>query len=80
MAVAATGPIAFIALAAPQIVRRLSHRGGVVVLPSFMMGALLLSLADLISQRIDFGVPAPVGLVTAVIGGHYLIWLLARRA
>lgn len=80
VAVAATGPIGFVALAAPQIVQRLSRRGGVVVLPSFLMGATLLALADLISQRVDFGVSTPVGLVTAVIGGLYLIWLLARRA
>jgi iron complex transport system permease protein len=80
VAVAATGPIAFIALAAPQIVRRITRRGGVIVIPSFLMGAALLACADLITQRIDFGMPAPVGLVTSVIGGVYLIWLLARRA
>src|SRR5690606_27124569 len=49
IAVAATGPIAFIALAAPQIVRRLVGRGGVLVMPSFLMGASLLVLADLLS-------------------------------
>ena len=80
VAVAATGPIAFIALAAPQIVARLARRGGVIILPAFLMGATLLTVADLISQRVNIGLSTPVGLVTSVIGGLYLIWLLARRA
>ncbi|ACQ78406.1 transport system permease protein [Beutenbergia cavernae DSM 12333] len=80
VATAATGPIAFVALAAPQIVRRLTRRGGVVVLPSFFMGATLLVLADLLSQALDVGLRTPVGLVTSLLGGLYLVWLLARRA
>lgn len=79
IAVAATGPIAFIALAAPQIVRRLVGRGGVLVMPSFLMGASLLVLADLLSQSLDVGVRTPVGLVTSLLGGVYLVVLLARR-
>ncbi len=79
VAVAATGPIAFIALAAPQVVARLTRRGGVSILPTFGLGALLLAAADLISQQVDFGVRTPVGLITSAIGGLYLIWLLARR-
>lgn len=79
VAVAATGPIAFVALAAPQVVRRLVGRGGVHVATSFLMGASLLVLADLLSQSLDVGVRTPVGLVTSVLGGIYLIALLARR-
>lgn len=79
VAVAATGPIAFIALAAPQIVVRLTRRGGVSILPAFLLGACFLSAADLLSQQVDLGVRTPVGLITSVIGGVYLIWLLARR-
>ena len=79
IAVAATGPIAFIALAAPQIVRRLVGRGGVLIMPSFLMGASLLVLADLLSQSLDVGVRTPVGLVTSLLGGVYLVALLARR-
>lgn len=80
VAVAATGPIAFIALAAPQVVGRLTRRGGVVLLPTFLLGAVLLAGADLIGQLVDFGTRTPVGLITSAIGGLYLIWLLARRA
>lgn len=79
IAVAATGPIAFVALAAPQIVRRLIGRGAIAIVPSFLMGASLLVLADLLSQSLDVGLRTPVGLVTSLLGGLYLIALLARR-
>src|SRR5699024_5710825 len=65
VAVAATGPIAFIALAAPQVVGRLTRRGGVVLLPTFLLGAVLLAGADLIGQLVDFGTRTPVGLITS---------------
>src|SRR5690625_6959628 len=79
VAVAATGPIAFIALAAPQVVGRLTRRGRVVLLPTFLLGAVLLAGADLIGQLVAFGTRTPVGLITSAIGGLYLIWLLAPR-
>ncbi|MBB6389845.1 FecCD family ABC transporter permease [Microbacterium thalassium] len=80
VAVAATGPIAFIALAAPQIVGRLVRSGGVHVLTSALLGAILLVTADLLSQAVDIGLRTPVGTVTALLGGVYLVWMLARRA
>lgn len=80
IAVSATGPISFVALAAPQIVRRLARGGGVHVGLSFLMGAVLLAVADLISQTLDVGLSTPVGTVASLLGGLYLIWLLARRA
>lgn len=79
IAVAAAGPIAFVALAAPQIVVRLTRGGSVQLVLSFLMGALMLLGADLISQHVDIGLRIPVGLVTAALGGIYLIYLLARR-
>jgi iron complex transport system permease protein len=79
-AVAVTGPLAFVALAAPQIVRRLTRQAGVPVGGSFLVGGTLLVLADLLSQNLDLGVRMPVGTVTALLGGLYLVWLLARRA
>ena len=79
-ATAATGPIAFVALAAPQIARRLARRSGVLVATSFLLGAVLLAGADLIAQAVEVGLRTPVGLVTSLLGGAYLIWLLARQA
>ncbi|MDR2294155.1 MAG: iron chelate uptake ABC transporter family permease subunit [Microbacterium sp.] len=77
---AVTGPISFIALAAPQIARRLC--GGAArasLLVSALVGAALLSSADLIAQHLVPGVRLPVGAVTVVIGGAYLVWLLTRE-
>lgn len=48
---AAAGPIAFIALAAPQIARRLTRSAGVALLPSALMGSLLLAVADWVAQH-----------------------------
>ncbi|HEY0188791.1 MAG TPA: iron chelate uptake ABC transporter family permease subunit [Cellulomonas sp.] len=80
IATAATGPISFIALAAPQIARRATRTPAIPVAASFLTGGLLLAVADLLAQYVDVGLRTPVGLVTSLIGGVYLIWLLARRA
>ena len=47
---------------------------------AWLLGALTLAMADLLSQRIDIGLRLPVGTLTALLGGVYLTWLLARRA
>ena len=78
-AVAAAGPIAFVALAAPQIVRRLTEVAGVQVLTSALIGALLLVAADLLSMVLPSRLTMPVGLVTGVIGGVYLLWVLSAQ-
>lgn len=78
-ATAAAGPIAFIAFAAGQIARRLAPVPGVLLGLAAIVGAVLLALADLLAQNLDVGLRTPVGLVTSVLGGLYLLWLLARR-
>nr|WP_051950979.1 iron chelate uptake ABC transporter family permease subunit [Actinacidiphila yeochonensis] len=81
-ATAAAGPIAFIALTAPQLARRLTRSPGVSLLPSALMGAVLLVAADWAAQRAFGSGQVPVGVPTAVLGGGYLLWLLVseRRA
>jgi iron complex transport system permease protein len=74
---AAAGPIAFVALAAPQLARRLTRTTGPNLLPSAAMGAALLQASDLLAQRTP--TQLPVGVVTACLGGAYLIWLLGWR-
>jgi iron complex transport system permease protein len=76
---ALTGPIAFIALAAPQITKRLTRGAGIPVGASAFTGALLLLGADLVAQHVLPG-SVPVGVVTVVIGGLYLIALLVQEA
>ncbi|MGP4000601.1 FecCD family ABC transporter permease [Streptomyces sp. 8N706] len=81
-AAAATGPVSFVALTAPQLARGLTRAPGPNLLPSLCMGAALLVGADWIAQRLVPGHQLPVGVVTGVLGGGYLVWLLAteRRA
>lgn len=76
---AVSGPIAFIALAAPQIARRLTAGAGIPIGASAMVGAFLLLAADVIAQHVVPGA-VPVGIVTVVIGGVYLVGLLVREA
>ena len=80
LATAAAGPIAFVALAAPQLARRLTRGPGVQLIPSALMGAVLLVASDLVAQRAFAPLQLPVGIVTVSLGGIYLVWLLAREA
>ncbi|WP_407975867.1 FecCD family ABC transporter permease [Brucella pseudogrignonensis] len=75
---AAAGPVSFIALAAPQIARRLTRSAGVALIPSALTGGLLLLAADWAAQH-AFGVQLPVGVMTVSLGGFYFIWLLIRE-
>ncbi|MFD5555279.1 FecCD family ABC transporter permease [Streptomyces sp. NPDC127068] len=79
VATAAAGPIPFVALAAPQLARRLTGSPGSGLLPAALMGALLLTAADLATQRVLAPTPLPVGIGTAALGGLYLAWLLGRQ-
>ena len=74
--VATAGPIGFIALAAPQLARRLSRSAGMTMIASAAMGAVLLGGADFLAQRLLSPFQIPVGLVSAAVGGIYLVWLL----
>jgi iron complex transport system permease protein len=79
VAVVSAGPITFIALAAPQIARRLTGAPTVQVIPSMAIGALLLLASDAVAQRVVPTVQLPVGITTLVLGGAYLAWLIARE-
>jgi iron complex transport system permease protein len=79
VATAATGPVAFVALAAPQITRRLTGAAGLQLLPSAVTGALLMVLSDFVAQRLLAPAQLPVGVVTGAVGGAYLAWLLSRQ-
>ncbi|WP_062204239.1 iron chelate uptake ABC transporter family permease subunit [Streptomyces sp. NBRC 109706] len=79
---AVAGPIAFVALVAPQLAIRLTRSGGIRPLPAAAMGALLLTCGDLIARTVVAPSQLPVGVVTVCLGGAYLVWLLwsgARR-
>lgn len=78
-AAAAAGPISFVALAAPQLARRLSRSPGSNLLTGALMGAVLLLASDLASQRAFGSDQLPVGVVTGLVGGVYLLWLLVTE-
>jgi iron complex transport system permease protein len=80
-AVAQTGLIAFVGLVAPHLVRSLvrpTHKG--LVLLSALAGGLLLLLADLLARTVVAPEEWPVGVLTAILGGGYLLVLMYRSA
>ncbi len=79
-AVAQTGLIAFVGLAAPHLVRsivRVTHERHIVL--SSLMGAVLLIAADILARWVLAPQELPVGVLTAALGGTYLLWLMHRR-
>ena len=77
LATSATGPIAFVALAAPQLARRLGRAPTQPLIGATLFGACLMLGADLLTRVAPFDLTMPIGQVTGIIGGVYLIWLLA---
>ena len=75
LATATTGPVAFVALAAPHIAKTLTKTTGVGFTSSALMGALLVFGSDLIGR---YAIPGgmQVGVVTGAIGGLYLMYLI----
>ncbi|MFC4558446.1 FecCD family ABC transporter permease [Virgibacillus kekensis] len=77
--VAVAGPIGFIGLIIPHIVRRLVGVDYLFIIPfSALFGAILLVTADVFSRFIAFPAESPVGIVTALIGAPYFLYL-ARK-
>jgi iron complex transport system permease protein len=84
MATAGAGPIAFVALVAPQIAQRLTRMERPPLLTTAMLGALFVVLADLLArnglQWLRLGpYELPVGVVTAACGAPYLLHLIGRQ-
>ncbi|MFE3448240.1 FecCD family ABC transporter permease [Nonomuraea sp. NPDC059194] len=79
IATAAAGPVIFVAMAAPQLARRMTRSPGVTLIASALTGAVLLTAADLAAQRLLAPTQLPVGVLTAAIGGTYLALLLRKE-
>ncbi len=80
LAVSQAGLVAFVGLVAPHLVRRSAPgRHAWLLLASAAMGAALLLVADVLSRALIAPEELPVGVVTAVLGGGYLFWLLKQR-
>jgi iron complex transport system permease protein len=78
VAVAAAGPIGFVAFVAPPIARGLTRSPGPAMIASALLGALVVAVSDLIAQHAFGDTQLPVGVVTGVVGAPYLMFLLAR--
>jgi len=79
-AVSLGGPIGFIGIVVPHLVRMLVGADHRLVLPgAALLGAAFLIGCDLVARTIVSPIELPVGIVTAVIGGPFFLWLLLRR-
>jgi iron-siderophore transport system permease protein len=77
-ATAAAGPIAFVALLSPEIARRLVGARSLGLVTAAACGALLVVSSDLVARRLFAPAELPVGVVTAILGAPYLLYLMAR--
>ncbi|MFG3257096.1 FecCD family ABC transporter permease [Streptomyces sp. NPDC048172] len=77
VAVSAAGPVPFVALVAPQVAMRLARHPTPPLAASGLVGAVLLIGSDLVA-RVALPMTLPVGVVTAAIGGPFLVYLLVR--
>ncbi len=77
--VGAAGVVGFVGLVSPHIARRVvGPRNRPVLAASALIGAILVSAADLVARTIASPIEIPVGLVTASVGGPFFVWLLQR--
>lgn len=80
LAVAVAGPVGLVALIGPEIARHLSSKHGVPLFGSALAGALVMVLSDLAGRLVLAPIEVPVGIVTAVIGSPFLLWILLRQS
>lgn len=79
LAVAVVGPVGLIALVAPEMARYLCRQQGVPVINAALSGALLMVIADWVGRTLLAPIEIPVGIIMAIVGGPYLIWILLRQ-
>lgn len=75
--VSMVGMIGFVGLVVPHLIRILFGADHRLVLPgSFLLGAILLNFADLIARVVVIPAEMPIGVITALIGAPFFIWLI----
>ena len=80
-AVSVSGPVGFIGIVVPHLVRLLVGSDHRIVLPaSALFGSAFLVGCDVLSRTLIAPVEIPVGVITALIGGPFLLWLLLKRS
>jgi iron complex transport system permease protein len=79
-AVSVGGPIGFVGIIVPHLVRLLVGADHRLVLPaSIFFGAAFLTMCDAVARTVLAPLELPVGIITAVIGGPFFLWLLLRQ-
>lgn len=79
-AIALTGPIGFVGLIVPHLVRsRISPDNRILMPCSLLLGGVLLAACDTIGRIVLSPAEIPAGAVMAIIGGPYLVWLVRKR-
>jgi iron complex transport system permease protein len=78
VATGAAGSVNFVALVAPQVAVRLTRDTQAPLLSAGLTGSLIVVIADIAARMMFAPVQLPVGVITAMIGAPYLMWLLIR--
>lgn len=78
LAVAVAGPVGLVALIGPEIARQLSSHRGVALIGSALAGATIMVASDLVGRLLLAPIEIPVGIVTAIVGAPFLLWILLR--
>lgn len=77
--VAVTGPIGFVGLIVPHMLRRfIGHTHGLLLPACFLGGGAFLTISDLAARTVMAPAELPVGVLTALMGGPFFLWLLLR--
>ena len=81
VAVALTGPVGFVGLVVPHLVRTRIGADHRVLMPcAFLGGGILLAACDAIGRVVTAPSEVPAGAVMAILGGPYLVWVLRQRS
>ncbi len=79
LAVSVAGPVGLVALIGPEIARFFARYRGIPLISSALAGGLIMVIADLLGRTVLSPIEIPVGIVTSIVGGPYLIWILVRQ-
>ncbi len=80
LAVSVAGPVGLVALIAPELARTFNRPGHIPVTASALAGATLMTLSDLAGRTLAAPLEIPVGIVTALAGSPFLLWILLRKS
>ena len=74
------GPIGFVGIMAPHICRLIIGSNHRFLIPaSLLFGATFLTVCDTLARNISSAAEVPVGIITAILGGPFFLWLLLRK-